>query len=106
MPTVSGWHIPLGLMALGAFFVWIAWIALVEYRRAFFADPLSIMSIEVLANILRLGGPGYLAILALVTGVPMLLGGAFFLLLLAGFWISESGGALLRAISTTLGWVP
>ena len=44
---------------------------LVEYRKAFFTDRLSFMSIEVIANIVRHGGPGYLAMLALVTGLPM-----------------------------------
>jgi len=103
METGSAWHIPIGLIGLGALFVGLAGALLVEYRRAFFADPRSVMSIEVLLNILRLGGPGYIAMLALVAGVPMLLFGTFFVVLVAGNWVYESGGNLLRAIGLSLG---
>jgi hypothetical protein len=104
METGSGWHIPIGLMGLGGLFVGLAGALLVEYRRAFFADPRSVMSTEVLLNILKLGGPGYLAMVALVAGLPMLLGGALFLLLFVGFWVYEGAGDLIRAIGLTLGW--
>jgi hypothetical protein len=103
MATVSEWQIPLGLIALGALFVGLAWALLAEYRRAFFADPQSVMSIEVLLNILKLGGPGYLAMLALVAGLPMLLGGLMFLLVGIGIWAIDSGSVLLHAIATSLG---
>lgn len=103
MAPVSGWHIPLGLIGLGGLFLALAWVVLVEYRKAFFADPLSIMSIEVLANIVKLGGPGYLAMLLLVAGLPMLLGGVLFLLAGASIWAYENAAVVLRAISTTLG---
>jgi hypothetical protein len=104
METGSGWHIPIGLMGLGALFVGLAGALLVEYRRAFFADPRSVMSIEVLLNILKLGGPGYLAMMALVAGVPMLLAGTLFFLLFVGFWVYQGAGDLWRAIGLTLGW--
>lgn len=103
MASVSGWLFPLGLMALGALFLAVAWIAVAEYWRAFRSDPQTVMSLEVLANILKLGGPGYLAMVAIVTGVPMLLGGTVLLLFLIGFWITESGSTLFRAIGLTLG---
>src|SRR5205823_7725950 len=50
MATVSGWHIPLGLIALGTLFLAVAWLAVAEYWRAFRADPHAVMSLEVLAN--------------------------------------------------------
>jgi hypothetical protein len=103
MTTVSGWHIPLGLIALGTLFVGLALALLSEYRRAFFADPSSVMSIEVLLSILRLGGPGYLAMVAIVAGVPMLFGGLLFLVVGVGFWAYESSAAVFRAISISLG---
>lgn len=103
MPTVSGWHIPIGLMALGALFVGMAGALLAEYRRAFFADPRSVMSIEVLLNILRLGGPGYFAMVALVAGLPMLVAGAFFTLVFLCFWVYEATAHLWRAIGSSLG---
>ena len=103
MASVSGWHIPLGLLALGSLFLAVAWLAVAEYWRAFREDPQAVMSLEVLANILKLGGPGYLAMLASVAGLPMLLGGAALLLFLAGFWVIESASGLFRAIGLTLG---
>lgn len=61
---------PVAFLGLGGLFVGAAWLLLIEYRRAFMADPASIMSLEVLTNILKLGGPGYLAMMALIAGVP------------------------------------
>ncbi len=103
MPTVSGWDVPIGLMALGAFFVGLAGALLVEYRRAFFTDPRSVMSIEVLLNVLRLGGPGYLAMLALVAGLPMLLAGVLFTIFFIGFWLYEATAHIWRAVGLSLG---
>ncbi|HEY1289262.1 MAG TPA: hypothetical protein VGF58_13115 [Burkholderiales bacterium] len=103
MASVSGWDIPIGLTLMGALFLAVAWIAVAEYWRAFRADPQAVMSLEVLANILKLGGPGYLAMLALVVGLPMFLGGASALLFFVGFSIFESGRELFRAIGLTLG---
>ena len=93
----------LGLMVLGGSFLVLASLLLAEYRRAFFNDPKSVMSIEVLLNILKLGGPGYLAMIAVVAGIPMFLAGTLFFLLFAGFWVVDTAGNVLRAISQTLG---
>jgi hypothetical protein len=82
----------LGFIGLGILFLALAWLLLVEYRKAFFADPASIMSFEVLALILRQGGPGYLAALALIVG-------AFFLS--AGLVLVT--GMTLAMIATLLG---
>lgn len=90
---------PFGFLALGGLFVGLALLLLAEYRRAFIADPLSLMSTEVIANILRLGGPGYLAMLALIAGVPLLLIGIGLLLLLV--WISIQ--PIAQAVFRTLG---
>jgi hypothetical protein len=103
METASDWHVPIGLMALGVIFIGLAAALLVEYRRAFFSDPRSVMSIEVLLNILKLGGPGYLAMVALVAGVPMLFAGTLFCTLFVGFWAYEGAASLLRAIGLSLG---
>ena len=81
----------------------MAALLLAEYRRAFFTDPRSVMSVEVLLNILKLGGPGYLAMVAVVAGVPMLFAGVLFFLFFAGFWVFDNAANVLRAISQTLG---
>src|ERR671937_444336 len=98
MATVTGWHIPLGLMALGALFLGVAWLAVTEYWKAFRTDPAAVMSLEVLANILKLGGPGYLAMLTIVIGLPMFLGGTLLLLFLIGVWAIESARTVFHVI--------
>ncbi len=83
---MNPWLMPFAFLGLGVLFVGLAFLLLTEYRKAFFADPASVMSAEVLANILRLGGPGYLAAVALAAGALFLLAG--FALLLMLVWIS------------------
>lgn len=77
---------PLGFLALGALFCGLAWLLLVEYRKAFIADPLSVMSMEVLAQILRASGPGYLAVVVLIAGALLVLAGVALLLIVG--WIA------------------
>ncbi len=76
---------PLGFLALGAVFVGLAWWLLHEYQKAFAVDPVSVMSLEVFGQLLRLGGPGYVAMVVLVAGVLLLLAGVALLLMVA--WI-------------------
>jgi hypothetical protein len=90
---------PLGFLALGALFCGFAWLLLVEYRKAFIADPLAVISTEVLGQILRAGGPGYLAVVVLIAGGLLLLAG-FALLLLVG-WIAVQ--PLVQAILNSVG---
>jgi hypothetical protein len=98
-----GWdalQVPLGLLVAGLLLLSMAWWLLVEYRKAFFTDPVSVMSIEVLASILRMGGPGYLAILTLISGWLMAVGGVFALLFIGGIWAHY----VFKAILLTLGF--
>jgi len=83
MGTFGAWQVVFGMMVLGAALLWLAWLLLVEYRKAFIADPVSVMSFEVLAAILRHGGPGYIAAFAIVIGAIFLVTGllAFLLML-------------------------
>jgi hypothetical protein len=78
--------VPLGLLVAGAVLLGAALLLLGEYRRIFFADPHSLMTMEVLFNILRLGGPGYLAVIAFIAGFLLFLYGTFFTLVFV--WIS------------------
>ena len=78
---------------LGALFVCLAVLLLTEYRRAFFADPMSVMSLEVLAAILRTGGPGYVAGIALIVGGLFVLSGLLVLLVVGSFVLSDLAGA-------------
>ena len=95
---------PLGLIGLGALFILAAFGLLSEYRRSSMAHPHSVMSIEVLFAILRLGGPGYLAMLALTIGAVLFLLGTIVLLLVASTIVLNTGGGIFTAIGQTLGW--
>ena len=46
-----------------------------EYRRLFFEDPKAVMSVEVLLQILKTTGPGYLAATVLFAAAFFVLGG-------------------------------
>ena len=54
-----------GLMLLG------------EYRKAFLQNPGAVMTLEVLAQVVKLGGPGYLAIMCLIACVIFVAMGLF-----------------------------
>jgi hypothetical protein len=93
------WWTAFVVMAGGALFVWLSLLLLGEYRRAFMASPMEVMSLDVLLSILRCGGPGVIALLGLIVGA-LFLGGGF--LLLAGlsyFAVLD----LWQAVRLTLG---
>jgi len=93
------WLTPFALMAGGALFVWLSLLLLGEYRKAFMAEPMSVMSLDVLLSILRCGSPGVLALLGLVVGAIFLGGGFLFLLGL----LSSAAVDLWQAVRLTLG---
>ena len=93
------WWTGFAVMAGGALFVWLSLFLLGEYRRAFLASPMSVMSLDVLLSILRCGTPGVVALLGLMAGATFLAGG--FVLLLRLFF--SAGADLWEAVRFTLG---
>ena len=93
------WWTAVVVMAGGALFIWLSLLLLGEYRRAFMASPMSVMSLDVLLSILRCGTPGTLALLGLLAGATFL-GGGF--LLFIGLLFSAVLD-LWQAIRLTLG---
>lgn len=67
------------VMVGGALFIWLSLALLGEYRKAFMANPMSVMSLDVLLSMLRCGTPSAIAVLTLMAGALFLAGG--FLLL-------------------------
>ena len=93
------WWTGLVVMAGGALFIWLSLLLLGEYRRAFLASPVSVMSLDVLLSILRCGTPGAMAIIGLMAGALFLAGG--FVLLVRLFF--SAGIDLWEAVRLTLG---
>ena len=93
------WWTGLVVMAGGALFIWLSLSLLGEYRRAFMANPMSVMSLDVLLSIVRCGTPGTLALLGLTVGALFLAGG---FLLLAGL-LFHGIADLWQAVRLTLG---
>ena len=71
----------IGIVAVGIALGYAGTRLLGEYRKAFFADPRSVMTLEVMLNVARLGGPGYLAIVCLIGAVGLVSGGIVFLIM-------------------------
>ena len=76
---LNEWWTGFVVMAGGALFIWLSLVLLGEYRRAFMANPLSVMSLDVLLSIIRCGTPAAMGLLTLLVGAFFLAGG--FLLL-------------------------
>jgi hypothetical protein len=93
------WWSAFVVMAGGAAFIWSSLLLVGEYRKAFMANPMSVMSLDVLLSILRCGTPGAIAVLGLLAGALFLAGG---FLLFAGLLLSALGD-LWQAIRLTLG---
>ena len=69
----------LGVIAVGLLLAGAAAVLLRQYRGAFLQDPRAIMTLEVVLQVLRLGGPGYLAMLCMLGGVWLLVAGIYML---------------------------
>lgn len=69
------WWTGFVVMGGGALFIWLSLLLLGEYRRAFMASPMSVMSLDVLLSVLRCGTPGVIALLGLGVGAIFLAGG-------------------------------
>ena len=93
------WWTGFVVMAGGAVFIWLSLLLLGEYRRAFMASPMSVMSMDVLLSIFRCGTPGVWALLCLVAGSLFLAGGFVLLVHL----LFSSLQDLWQAVRLTLG---
>jgi len=84
--SVSGWGIPLGLIAFGAVLAVLGVLLLGEYRRVFFADPERTMSVEVFLQLLfhPAATPAYLGVVLLFAAAWFVIIGLFALALLSG----------------------
>jgi hypothetical protein len=59
----------LGVIGIGLAIGYTGFLLLGEYRKAFLDNPRAVMTLEVMFQIAKLGGPGYLAIMCLIAAV-------------------------------------
>lgn len=62
-----------GMAALAAVMLLLAWMALGEYQRLFRAKPRLLMSLEVFSVMAEIGGPGYIAAILAFCGTWLLM---------------------------------
>ena len=72
---LNEWWTGFVVMGGGALFIWLSLTLLGEYRRAFMANPMSVMSLDVLLSIIRCGTPSAMAVITLLAGACFLAGG-------------------------------
>ena len=96
---LNEWWTGFAVMAGGALFIGLSLRLLGEYRRAFLASPMSVMSLDVLLSILRCGAPGVIAIFGLFGGALFLASGFVLLVRL----LLSAGTELWEAVRLTLG---
>lgn len=93
------WWTAFVVMAGGALFIWLSLLLVGEYRKAFMASPMDVMSLDVLLSILRCGTPGALALLGLIVGALFLAGGFLLFIGLLFYAVLD----LWQALRLTLG---
>jgi hypothetical protein len=86
MEKLSQHELEIGLLLFGVLLAYLGLLLVNEYRKAFLENPPAVMSLEVLFQLLRIGGPGYLAMLLLVCSVFFMAAG---LGMLVAPWVSH-----------------
>ena len=94
------WLMPFAMFGMGMLVMFLALTLFEEYRKAFMADPMFIMTMDVFLAVMQRGGPAWLAFIALIGGAMLSASGVF---LLFGLLFYEAG-PLWRAIRLSLGW--
>jgi len=102
-PAAATWTVPLFFLALGAALLVLAFALLAEYRRLFFSDPKSAMSLDVIGHLLNLGAPGYLGIFGLGFGGFFVAIGALMAIGLVAFPVIEVLRRVLYALTLNFG---
>ena len=98
-PTAESWILPLFFIMFGAVLLALGFALLTEYRRLFFSDPRSAMSLDVLGHLLELGAPGYLGVFGLGIGGFFLAIGTLMAIAFVVFPILEILRQVLHALT-------
>jgi len=90
---------PFAMFGMGMLVMFLALTLFSEYRKAFMANPLAVMTLDVLLAALHRGGPAFLAVVALIGGAMLAASGVILLLFLVLYEMAP----LWRAIRISLG---
>jgi len=74
---ISGIAEGIGVAIAGVVIGYAGLRLLEEYRGAFLKNPRGVMTLEVMLDAAKCGGPGYLAIVCVIAAVMLISGGAF-----------------------------
>ena len=93
------WLMPFAMFGMGMLMMFLALTLFAEYRKAFMANPMAIMTLDVFLAAMQRGGPAFLAVIALFGGAMVPASGVILLVAL----LLYEAAPLWRAIRLSLG---
>jgi hypothetical protein len=93
------WLMPFAMFGMGTLMMFLALTLFGEYRKAFMANPIAVMTLDVFLAAMQRGGPAFLAVVALFGGAMLAASGV----ILLGALLLFEAAPLWRAIRLTLG---
>ena len=93
------WLLPFAMFAMGMLVMFLALTLFGEYRKAFMANPMAVMTLDVFLAAMNRGGPVLLAVVALFGGAMLSASGVILFVALVLWEMAP----LWRAIRITLG---
>lgn len=93
------WLLPFAMFGMGMLVILLALTLFSEYRKAFMANPIAVMSLDVFLAAIQRGGPAIVAVVGLYSGTMLAASGVILLLYL----LIDETAPLWRAIRLTLG---
>jgi hypothetical protein len=93
------WLMPFAMFGMGILVMFLALTLFSEYRKAFMANPMAVMTLDVFLAAMHRGGPALLAVVALFGGAMLAASGVILLVALVLYEMAP----LWRAIRLSLG---
>jgi len=93
------WLLPFAMFGTGMFVMFLALALFTEYRKAFMANPMAVMTLDIFLAAMQRGGPAVLAVVALFGGAMLAASGVILLVFLVLYEMAP----LWQAIRLSLG---
>jgi hypothetical protein len=88
------WLLPFAMFGMGTFVMFLALTLFSEYRKAFMADPMAVMTLDIFLAAMHRGGPAFLAVAALFGGAMLAASGVILLVFLVLYEMAPLWGAM------------